>query len=192
MHRKQYLNSLLCCCLNLETSKCPSYNSLLLKNSFIPLHHSKWNNLQSTLMALSPSPSIPQPSLAMIQHLPFPPNWGQFQGKGAKLPVDCVWLGELPRDPMFGTKQELRLTCTVWFWQLIYGTTWKVVESTPALIWSPWTPTRNWGVEIFGFPAGDTALQVPHRDPSPNPCACSSCRTRCGGLLSLDSYQGCW
>lgn len=141
MHRKQYLNSLLCCCLNLEASKCPPYNSSLLKNSLIPLLYSKLNHLQFTLMALSPSPFIPQPSLAMIQHLPFPPNWGQFQGKRAKLHVDCVWLGELPRDPMFGTKQELRLTCTVCFWQLIYGITWKVVESNSRL--KPLNPNQK-------------------------------------------------
>lgn len=57
---------------------------------------------------------------------------------------------------------------------------------TPALIWSPWTPTRNGGVEIFGFPAGETHLQVPHRDSSPDHSAYSCSGTRAGGLLSLD------
>lgn len=143
MHRKQYLNSLLCCCPNLEISKCPQYNSSLIKNSFISLFYSELNNLLSTLMALSSGPPIPQPSLAMLQHLPFPPNWGQSQGKRAKLPVclavDCVWLEELPRDPMFGTKQELRLICTVCSWQqLIYGITLLPPGGlTPTLIWSP-------------------------------------------------------
>lgn len=92
------------------------------------------------------------------------------EGLPVSLAADHAWLEELPRDPSFGTKRELRQICMVCPWPSNHPTdlrhhpvpTWRAAESDPRLeslnpnqqmrCRGPWLSC--WGDTFPGTPRG--------------------------------------